>query len=83
MAQQHVIEVALDLTRMPALARTPGLPALPPNIVELMRIAAGSHEACEAAVAKTGEPTTVVISHIEDPGFFWVHPVGNMVEEIE
>jgi len=61
MAQQHVIDLALDLTRMPALARTPGLPALPPNIIELMRIAAGSPEACEAAVAKTGEPTTVVI----------------------
>ena len=26
-----------------------------------MRIAAGSPEACEAAVAKTGEPTAVVI----------------------
>ena len=61
MVQQHVIELALDLTRMPALARTPGLPALPPNIIELIRIAAGSPEACNAAVAKTGEPTTVVI----------------------
>ena len=61
MAQQHVIELAIDLTRMPALARTNVLPALPPNIIELMRIAAGSPEACEAAVAKTGEPTAVVI----------------------
>jgi len=61
MTQQHVIELALDLAGMPALARTPGLPALPPNIIELMRIAAGSPEACDAAVAKTGEPTTVVI----------------------
>ena len=61
MAQQHVIELAIDLARMPALARTNVLPALPPNIIELMRIAAGSPEACEAAIAKTGEPTAVVI----------------------
>ena len=61
MGQQHVIELAIDLARMPALARTNVLPALPPNIIELMRIAAGSPEACEAAVAKTGEPTAVVI----------------------
>jgi len=61
MAQQHVIELALDLARMPALARTSVVPALPPNIIELMRIAAGSLQACEAAVAKTGEPAPVVI----------------------
>src|SRR5262245_20339431 len=46
---------------MPALARTSILPRLPPNIIELMRIAAAAPEACEAAVAKTGEPTAVVI----------------------
>jgi hypothetical protein len=61
MAATHVIDLALDLARMPALARSAGAPAIPPNIVELMRIAAGSPEACEAAVAKTGEPTRVVI----------------------
>ena len=58
---QHVIDLALDLARMPALARTSVVPALPPNIIELMRIAAASPEACEAAVAKTGEPAPVVI----------------------
>jgi hypothetical protein len=61
MAERHVIDVALDLARMPVLARTSILPSLPPNIIELMRIAAASPEACEAAVAKTGEPTAVVI----------------------
>jgi len=61
MAQRHVIELALDLTRMPALARTSGLATLPPNIIELMRIAAASPEACELAAATTGEPTPVVI----------------------
>src|SRR5215467_4383130 len=61
MAQRHVIEFAVDLARMPALARAPGVPALPPNIVELMRVAAACPEACEAAVANTGESVPVVI----------------------
>ena len=61
MGQLHVIELALDLARMPTLARTSGLPAIPRNIIELMRIAAASPEACQAAVAKTGQPTQVVV----------------------
>ena len=61
MSRGHVIEYALDFARMPALARGMVAPALPPNIVELMRIAAGLPEACEAAVANSGEPATVVI----------------------
>ena len=61
MAEHHVIDLALDLARMPALARSRGAPAIPANIIELMQIAAGSPEACETAVAKTGEPTRVVI----------------------
>ena len=61
MTQPHVIELALDLARMPALARSSAVPPLPPNIVELMRIAAASPEACRAAVAQTGEPRHVVI----------------------
>jgi hypothetical protein len=61
MAQPHVIELALDLARMPSLARSSLVPALPSNIIELMRIAAASPEACQTAVAKTGEPASVVI----------------------
>jgi len=61
MTQPHVIELALDLARMPALARSSAVPPLPPNIVELMRIAAASPEACRAAVAQTGEPRHVLI----------------------
>jgi hypothetical protein len=61
MTEPHVIDLALDLARMPALARSSGVPAIPANIVELMRIAAASPEACEVAVARTGEPTRVVI----------------------
>jgi hypothetical protein len=61
MAKRHVIELAFDLSRMPALARSPALPQIPPDIIELMRIAAASPGACEAAAAKTGEPTAVVM----------------------
>jgi hypothetical protein len=61
MAQRHVIELAFDLTRMPALARSPVLPPIPPDVIELIRIAAASPEACKAAAAKTGEPIAVVI----------------------
>src|SRR6516162_3776526 len=61
MTQPHVIELALDLARMPALARRSAVPPLPPNLVDLMRIAAGSPEACRAAVAQTGEPRHVLI----------------------
>jgi len=61
MAQPHVIELALDLARMPALARSSVAPPLPPNIIELMRIAAAAPEACQAAVAQTGEPRHVLV----------------------
>ena len=61
MAERHVIDLALDLARMPALARSSVVPLPPPNIIELMRIAAACPEACEAAVAKAGEPVQVVI----------------------
>ena len=61
MKRQHVIELALDLARMPALARSSVVPSVPPNIVELMRIAAAVPEACQAAVANTGEPSSVVV----------------------
>jgi hypothetical protein len=61
MTQPHVIELALDLARMPALARSSVVPPLPPDIMELMRIAAASPEACQAAVAQTGEPRHVLI----------------------
>ena len=58
---QHVIELALDLARMPVLARRSVAPPLPPNVIEIMRIAAAVPEACQAAVAHTGEPRHVVI----------------------
>ena len=61
MVQRHVIEFALDLARMPSLARSSVVPALPPNILEIMRIAAACPETCEAAVAETGEPVAALI----------------------
>src|SRR5262249_34013208 len=61
MEQGHAIDFALDLARFPALARTSVAPALPPNILELIRIAAACPEACEAAVVRTGEPPPVLI----------------------
>src|SRR6266849_7394317 len=61
MDQGHAIDFALDLTQMPALARSSVAPGLPSNILELMRIAATCPEACEAAVARTGEPAPALI----------------------
>jgi hypothetical protein len=61
MAKPHVIDLALDLARMPALTQSSVVLPLPPNIIELMRVAAAAPEACQAAVAQTGEPTSVVI----------------------
>jgi hypothetical protein len=70
MARGHVIEYALDFARVPALARNAVAPTLPPNIVELMRIAAGAPEACEAAASNSGVPAAAVI---EAARFFLQH----------
>ncbi len=61
MAPRHAIELALDLARMPALARSSAMPPIPQGVIELMRIAAGSQEACENAATVTGEPKQVLI----------------------
>lgn len=61
MTQRHVIGLALDLARMPALARTSAPPPIPSNVIELMRIAAASPDACQEAAAATGEPVQIVM----------------------
>lgn len=61
MPARHVIDLALDLARMPALARTAVAPPIPPDVVELMRIAAANPQACRVAADHTGEPTPVLI----------------------
>ena len=58
---RHAIEMALDLARMPALARSPVEPPIPANVIEVIRIAAASPNACRAASAATGEPVPVLI----------------------
>ncbi len=61
MTGRHAIDLALDLARMPALARTSVTPPIPSNVIELMRIAAACPQTCQAAVATTGEPAPVLI----------------------
>lgn len=61
MVQRHAIEIALDLTRMPALARTSVESPMPPHIIEVMRVAAASPKACQDAAAATGEPVPFLI----------------------
>jgi hypothetical protein len=61
MMRHHAVEVALDLMRMPILARAAAAPPIPPDVVELMQIAAASPQACAAAAAATGESVEVVI----------------------
>lgn len=61
MAPRHAIDLALDLARMPALARTPVAPPIPTDVAELMRIAAANPQACQDAAAKTGQKPVVLI----------------------
>jgi hypothetical protein len=55
------IALALDLARMPALARSIEKPPLPADIFEIMRIATGSPELCHSASQVTGQPPAVLI----------------------
>src|SRR4051812_8670608 len=61
MPKHHVVELALDLSRMPALAQTSVDAPIPPDISELMRIAAASPDACKEAAEATGESKQVLI----------------------
>lgn len=61
MTQRHVIGVALDLARMPTLARASVAPPLPADILEIIRIAAAHPRSCQSAAAMTGEKTPVLI----------------------
>jgi len=59
--QAHGIELALDLARMPSLARADVQAPIPANILEIIRIAAEDEEACESAAALTREPIPVLV----------------------
>src|SRR5215211_2304303 len=56
------IDLALDLARMPVLAQSLEKFPLPADIFDVMRIAAGSPEVCQAAARATGEPVGVLIA---------------------
>ena len=55
------IDLALDLARIPALARTLEAAPLPADIFDVMQIAAGSPEACRWAAEETGQPAGVLV----------------------
>jgi len=61
MLRARGIDLALDLARMPALAHAIEKPALPADIFEVMRIAAGAPEVCQLAAQATGQPAAVLI----------------------
>lgn len=60
MAGQRAIDLALDLARMPALAAVMREQALPPDLLDVIRVAAGCPEASKAALASTQEPPSVI-----------------------
>jgi hypothetical protein len=55
------IALALDLARMPALAHSTEKLPLPTDILEIMRVAAGSPETCQSASQATGQPPAVLV----------------------
>jgi len=55
------IDLALDLARIPALAQSVEEAPLPTDIFDVMRIAAGSPDACQSASRATGQPVAVLI----------------------
>jgi DnaJ-domain-containing protein 1 len=55
------IALALDLARMPALAHSTEKRPLPKEILEIMRVAAGSPETCQLASQATGQPPAVLV----------------------
>ena len=61
MSEARGINLALDLARMPALAHAIEKFALPTDIFEVMRIAAGAPEVCQLASQATGQPPAVLI----------------------
>ncbi|MGH6702545.1 MAG: J domain-containing protein [Bradyrhizobium sp.] len=61
MTQRHAIDQALDLARMPALARSSVAPPIPSDILEIIRVAAVNLQDCQSAVMTTGEPAKVLV----------------------
>ena len=61
MASQRAIDMALDLARMPAFAASMSASPLPADVLEVIRIAAESPEACRAAALTTGASEPVLV----------------------
>jgi hypothetical protein len=61
MANERAVDLALDLARMPAFASTMAAAPLPVDILDVIRIAAVSPEACRAAASSTGQPEPVLV----------------------
>jgi hypothetical protein len=61
MPNQRTIDLALDLARMPAFAPSMAASPLPVDVLEVIRIAAESPDACRAAALTTGEPEPVLV----------------------
>lgn len=71
---RRAIDLAVDLARAPALAGVMRQQALPPDILDVIRLAAGCPEASKAAVAATRQPIellrTAAIFYLEQMLFF-------------
>jgi len=61
MARQRAVDLALDLARMPAFASSMAASPLPVDVLEVIRIAAESPDACRAAALATGQPEPVLV----------------------
>ena len=61
MAGSRAIDMALDLARMPAFAPSMSASPLPTDVLEVIRIAAESPDACQAAALATGESEPVLV----------------------
>ena len=61
MAGQRAINSALDLVRIPAFASSMAASPLPPDVLEVIRIAAESPEACHQAAMATGQPERALV----------------------
>ena len=61
MAPQRAVDLALDLSRMPAVASSMAASPLPNDVLDVIRIAAESPDACRAAALATGQPERALI----------------------
>ena len=61
MSGPRAIDLALDLARMPGLAKTLEKPPLPADIFDVMQIAAGAPAACQWAAQETGQPAGFLV----------------------